>query len=48
MFVTETNKGPKHFLEGFNEDVTLEGNGEKLLHLIQKFSREASTQMSGT
>jgi|JI6StandDraft_1071083.scaffolds.fasta_scaffold342437_1 hypothetical protein len=38
MFVTEPTKN-KNYLEGFNEDTTLEGNGEKLLHLLQKFSK---------
>lgn len=38
VFVTETAKGKAQYVEGFNEDTTLEGNGEKLLHLLQKFS----------
>lgn len=34
-----TQDAPTHkFLEGYNDDTGLEGNGEKLLSLLQKFS----------
>lgn len=41
FFVTQDKPGQEvqnRIIEGFHEDETLEGSGEKLLHLLQKFS----------
>ena len=37
LFLTQDNPNLR-FLEGYNDDPGLEGNGEKLLSLLQKFS----------
>ena len=39
LFLTQDHHpAPQKFLEGYNDDTGLEGNGEKLLALLQKFS----------
>ncbi|CAD8186619.1 unnamed protein product [Paramecium pentaurelia] len=44
FFVTQDKPGQEQqenrIIEGFHEDETLEGSGEKLLHLLQKFNVE--------
>lgn len=44
LFITENSQPPLKFLEGYNDDSGLEGNGEKLLSLLQKFSINADNR----
>ena len=42
LFITGENLGHREkFLEGYNHDAGLEGNGEKLLNLLKKFSNNS-------
>lgn len=45
-FVTEDrHAGGEKFIEGYNDDTGLQGNGEKLLNLLKKFSIYGLIQM---
>lgn len=43
LFLTQDAPAQQRFLEGYNDDMGLEGNGEKLLALLQKFSNTPPT-----
>ena len=40
VFITEGTQQKQQFLEGYNDDTGLQGNGERLLSLLQKFSKK--------
>ncbi len=49
LFLTQEQQAlPQRFLEGYNDDSGLEGNGEKLLALLQKFSKKPPMKMCAT
>jgi hypothetical protein len=40
VFITEKKTEESKFVEGCHSDVTIEGSGEKLLHLLEKLSKK--------
>ena len=46
MFITEKKTEESKFVEGCHSDVTIEGSGEKLLHLLEKLSKKQPIQTS--
>lgn len=47
VFITEKKNIESHYYEGCHSDETIEGSGEKLLHLLEKFSIPCPIQISG-
>lgn len=47
VFITEKKNVETQYFEGHHSDETIEGSGEKLLHLLEKFSIFSSMQISG-
>lgn len=45
VFITEKKNTEAQYYEGHHSDETIEGSGEKLLHLLEKFSNFSLMQI---